>query len=103
MYRYYQFSLRTLLVVMTVVAGLTGRITYLRRMADHHQKEVNRLQQHREFLHSVSFDVPVKEWLRLDDMEAHHAGLARDYERASWRPWMFVPSSSALSPSPPKP
>jgi hypothetical protein len=37
--RWYQFSLRALLVVMTLAAVLTGRITYLRRMADFHRTE----------------------------------------------------------------
>ena len=88
--RWFQFSLRTLLVVMTLAAVLTGRITWLRRMADFHQTEASRLQKHRDFLSSVSFDTPPEEWERLDVMEGRHAGLASEYQRASWRPWVMV-------------
>jgi hypothetical protein len=97
---WFQFSLRTLLAVMTVAAVLTGRITYLRRMANYHQGETKRLQQHRHFLNSVSFDTPPEEWLRLDAMEARHAGLVNEYERASWRPWVIVQESVPPGPAP---
>ncbi|MBC7857132.1 MAG: hypothetical protein IAF94_27185 [Pirellulaceae bacterium] len=98
--RWFQFSLRTLLVVMTVAAVLAGRITYLRQRADLHQAEANRLQKHRDFLFSVSFDVPPAEWERPDLMEGRHPGLAREYERASWRPWIVVRESASLHPGP---
>lgn len=98
--RWFQFSLRTLLLAMTVAAVLAGRITYLRRMADYHQKETTRVQEHRRFLYSVSFHTPPEEWLRLDEMEARHAGLAREYERASWRPWRIVRESPLQSTAP---
>lgn len=97
--RWYQFSLRTVLVVMTVAAVLVGRITYLGRQADFHRAEASRMQQHRDFLMSVSFDVLPAEWERLDVMEGRHAGLAKDYKRASWRPWMIVRESPPLHPS----
>jgi hypothetical protein len=94
--RWFQFSLRTLLVAMTAAAVLTGRVTYLRRMADFHQGQTTWVQKHRNFLNSVSFDTPADEWSRLDELEARHARLASEYERASWRPWLIVQESMPL-------
>lgn len=88
--RWFQFSLRTLLLVMTVAALFMGRVVYLRKMADFHHAETEQLQKHRQFLNSVSFDTPQEEWLRLDDMEARHVGLANEYEGAVWQPWKIV-------------
>ena len=96
--RWFQFSLRTLLLVMTVAALLMGRITYLRKMAEFHHAETDRLQKHRQFLNSVSFDTPQKEWLRLDDLEVRHSGLAIEFERAVWRPWTIVDDRERLDP-----
>jgi hypothetical protein len=102
--RWYQLSLRSLLVIMTLVAVLTGRITYLRRMADFHRTERARVQKHRDYLSTVSFDTPPKEWLRLESMDASHARLASKYQRAVWRPWPIVrdsgPTHEILDPRP---
>jgi hypothetical protein len=92
--RWYQFSLKAMLVAVTLAAVLTGRITYLRRMADFHQTERARVQKHRNYLASVSFDTPPNEWLRLESMETHHARLASEYKQAVWQPWMLVQESA---------
>lgn len=96
--RWFQFSLRTLLIVMTVAAMLTARIAYVRRMADYHAAETKRLQQHRMWLLTVSFHTPQVEWQRLDDMEARHSDLASQYQQATWRPWMIVHESQSPLP-----
>ena len=98
--RWYQFSLRTLLVAMTFAAVLTGRITYLQRMADFHQTERARVQKHRNYLATVSFDTPPIEWLRLENIEAHHARLASEYKQAVWQPWVLVQESPLQSSAP---
>jgi hypothetical protein len=97
---WFQFSLRTLLVVMTLAALLTGRITYVQRMADFHRTERVKVQKHRNYLRTVSFHTPPKEWSRLESMEARHAQLVTEYQRAVWQPWMLVQEPPLQSSAP---
>lgn len=88
-----QFRLRTLLVVTTLVAiGMAGYVRYrrLEGMARIHERELERLKEHKEFLSSVSFDVPREEWIKIGAQQQIHQVLADAYRLQFWRPWVPI-------------
>jgi hypothetical protein len=91
-----------------LLGGLRARIEYLRRLVAFHQDEARAYSR----LHLERNLSPIEEERALD-ATTEHLLLARDYYRASYRPWMVVdelryrrhrpPNSSAPAPNPPKP
>ena len=84
--RWFQFSLSAMLVVMTLVAILLGRVAYLRQMAVFHDREQARhLVQWRQ---DYAADSAREEIDRA--MYFYHHSLGDQCRRATYRPWMIV-------------
>ena len=85
--RWYQFSLPTLLVVVTAAGILLGlRIAYLRRQADFHAREAERIGHKAQY-----FDRSTLVWKGTDWQEySHHRRLADQYRAALHRPWSLI-------------
>ena len=93
--RWYQFSLRALLVVMTLTAAaLGGRIEYLRHCALFHEREAARVQK--------LWSEPASE---LDDLRMYlsHTEIAAEFRSAMSRPWTIVDESPRPLPNLPTP
>ncbi len=85
--RWYQFSLRMLLLLVTVVGILIGsRLSYLRWQADFHAAEADRLAHKKRAVERDYFVWNPQEWLAY----AHHRRLANEYRTALCRPWRSV-------------
>ena len=94
--RWYQYSLRTLLLVVTVVGLVLGRIEYLRRKAAYHSGEARKhfatfRQRTRLSEDEARRDIA---YARHDDADArgalHHLELAEQFEFARYYPWVLV-------------
>jgi hypothetical protein len=82
--RWYQFSLKTLLVVVTALSIVLGlRIAYLRRQADFHAREAERIGHHAQY-----FDRNTLVWQGTE--YSHHRRLADEYHSALHRPWSLI-------------
>ena len=93
--RWYQFSLRALLVVLTLTAAvLGGRIEYLRRSALFHEREAARFH---ELWLEPSSDL---ENLRL---YLSHRDIAYEFRSAMSRPWNMVDETPRPLPNLPTP
>lgn len=109
--RWFQFSIRSLLIVITVVSVAAGRTTYLQRQAGFHENEAKqiRAKMDREFeiekvrrearereqnFYPCSLSLPGsrEDWERLEV----HKYLMRQYRRALFRPWTTVNESPTL-------
>jgi hypothetical protein len=84
-----KYSLRSLMIVVTlfcVVVG--GRIEYLRRWADFHNREA------RNYQYKAESTVPIMAFLvpntQNTRMEQYHQRLANEYVAAMWRPWTII-------------
>jgi hypothetical protein len=89
--RWHQFTLRGLLIVVTVTAvALGGRIEYLRRMAVYHEREAARYQ-------AMDFD------LEILQKSLSHQEIAREFRAAITRPWRTVDESLRPLPNLPTP
>ena len=83
--RWFQFSVKTLIVVITLVGIVFGRVAYLRHMAEFHRREAERwsLQLKGPILNGRDKDYPT----RVFD---YHGRLWLDYSHAAYRPWVIV-------------
>jgi len=89
--RWHQFTLRGLLVAVTLLAViLGGRIEYLRRMAMYHEREAERYK-------AMDFD--------LDTLQKglSHQQIAQEFRAAMTRPWTTVDESLRSLPTLPTP
>jgi len=85
--RWFQFSLKTLLVLVTTVSILLGlRLAYLRRQADFHAREAERFQHRAQSLDRNTLVWESNDW----QMHSHHRRLADDYRAAISRPWILI-------------
>jgi hypothetical protein len=99
--RWYQFSLLTMLVVLTLLCVFVGgRIEYLRRSAAFHGREVkilvSRLRELTEPNPAVGGTRMAKDGTNLDDLTrlaaelTYHQKMQRRYSAAVYRPWTLV-------------
>ena len=89
--RWYQFTLRTLLILMTLAClALGGRIEYLRRRALFHEREAARFH---ELWSEPSSD--------LDNLRMYlsHRDIAYEFRAAMARPWTIVDESTRPLPN----
>jgi hypothetical protein len=97
---WFQFSLRTMLVVTTLAAIPLGRVAYLRQMAVFHDIEHDRhlvkWRQEYESLDKGSGSTASE--AREREMYFHHKLLANQYRQAAYRPWTLVKESPEPSP-----
>jgi hypothetical protein len=90
-----KYSLRSLMIVVTLACVvLGGRVEYLRRWADYHERETQRC--HRE-LQKEWESGPFRNNLFLIAQWQAHEALARDFRFAVIRPWTII-----TSPPPPR-
>ena len=115
-----KYSLRSLMIVVTLVAVMLGiRVEYLRRWAAFHERKAANVKSRVGRLAEFDFEIWDGDDLRLHD---YHQRLATEYRAAVCRPWNFVkkprpveemersesrkahklPTSSAPAPNPPK-
>ena len=81
-----KYSLRSLMVVVTLVCVLLGgRIEYLRRMAMFHELEAARFLAVYQESHEM-----LPEWRAAGDAAVQHSVIARRYRLAVYRPWATV-------------
>jgi hypothetical protein len=99
----FRFSIRSLLIVTTLIAvalavGLHGwRMEKLARL---HTREAELVAQRRATLLTTSV-IPIRPhlaWEEYDRQERWHLQLASEYRQRVWRPWLSV-----TRPSPPLP
>jgi hypothetical protein len=84
-----KYSLRSLFVVVTLVAVLLGgRIEYLRRWAVFHEREAARYNSILADVNTHGPDVSLS-WGKRE----HHSQLAWQYRCALYRPWTIVRES----------
>lgn len=89
--RWHQFTLRGLLLAMTLTTvALGGRIEYLRRMAVFHEAEAARYQ-------AMDFDLGILQ------KGLSHQEIAREFRAAITRPWTTVDESLRPLPNLPTP
>ena len=99
--RWFQFSLKALLVVLTLLCVFVGgRIEYLRRWAAFHGREVqilvSRLRELTEPNPGVGGTRMAKDGTNLDDLTrlaaelSYHQKMQRRYSAAIYRPWTLV-------------
>jgi hypothetical protein len=90
--RWFQFSLRAMLMVMTLVAIPLGRVAYLRQMAAFHDAEQARhLGEWRQEYASYEKGLgSAAEEARRRERYFHHKTLAAQYRKATYRPWTVV-------------
>jgi hypothetical protein len=90
--RWFQFSLRAMLMVMTLVAIPLGRVAYLRQMAVFHDGERARClvvwRQEYELFDKGSGSAASEAQKR--EVYFHHKTLADQYRKAAYRPWTVV-------------
>lgn len=79
-----KYSLRSLLIVVTLVAVVLARVSYLKRWADFHQRES----------HRRLFD-PEGDLLNRD-VHVEYC-LQAAYEKAMWRPWTIVDEEKVVA------
>jgi AhpD family alkylhydroperoxidase len=88
--RWYQFSLRTMLVVMSIVCVILARVAYLSKCAAFHEHEAAKCGVNPEAIHrSISTDDFVK-WVNFQE----HCVLAERYRYSMLRPWTLVDTTS---------
>ena len=117
-----KYSLRSLMIVVTLVcvllASFMARANHLKRWADYHDREAERM------VESSTEHGLTREMVTEEAKERHvttspfwhiakHRQLANEYREAMYRPWVIVeeyfirgfepPNSSASAPNPPKP
>lgn len=82
-----KYSLRTLFIVLTIIAVILSRVAYLRHWAAFHEREEARYAWKVE---SNSSPHESFEW--VDDVREFklHRLLSDRYRQASYRPWTFV-------------
>ena len=96
--RWYQFSLRTLLILMAIVSVLCGWVANyqyrMARAADHEEKKMWCLMGCRFSIRGMvdaetgaSMDRHTAEMLR---QAGEHQRLAEAYREAAWQPWVVV-------------
>src|SRR5438105_2922782 len=91
--RWYQFSLRRLMVVTTIVCVVLARVAFLRECAEFHDREAMkyvRTMGPRRVYRSMTLD----ELETLVNWEVHRASADR-YRRAMYRPWTIVDETSS--------
>jgi hypothetical protein len=108
--RWYQFSLKMLLVAVTLLAVPLARIAYLHQRAIFHENEARRLWEKWGNDHPLTQTTRIPEifsYLGSDDLteSAKHSVRAKRYRDAVYRPWKLVDESdldSAPASNPPK-
>ncbi len=88
--RWYQFSLKMMLVVMTLAGIVLARVAYLRQLAAFHEHEAERYAwklESDEVGYNQTMAVQDREMLRL------HTTLATRFRNAVYRPWTIVDES----------
>jgi len=82
-----RFSLRTLMIVMSVACLFFGWNAFLRRMAAYHRAKENEAEAaYRQLVSEHPGIVPRVFWEH--DPVLHHANRARDFDHALLRPWL---------------
>ena len=89
-----KYSLRSLMIVVTLVAVvLGGRIEYLRRWAVFHEREYDRLSlqlKEESGYEPGNSEVPQEQDIPRALELANHYFLAREYRDAMYHPWTIV-------------
>ena len=90
--RWFQFSLRAMLIVMTLVTIPLGRVAYLRQMALFHDRaQARHLGEWRQEYASYEKGLSsAAEEARKRELYFHHKTLAAQYRKAIYRPWTVV-------------
>lgn len=77
--RWYQFGLKTLLLIMTLAAVVAWRVSFLQQRAEYHRLESQRAsEEQRGDYYSVRRTVEF------------HRAMTIQYSNAAYRPWTFV-------------
>ena len=103
--RWFQFSLMTMLMAMTLVGVVLGRVAYLEQRAAFHENESIRYSQQSRDLSPFDNSIHVTpsydqelENARLISLIQYHLILSKRYRQAVWRPWTIVDETHANSP-----
>lgn len=88
-----KYNLRTLMIVVTLICVLlAGRIAYLRKCAEFHDREQARhLAQWRQEYASSEYDSNlIAKAAHERELYFHHKYIADQYRKATHRPWILV-------------
>ena len=93
----FQFSLRTLFIVMTTIyvgLGPTSRIVHFRHRAAYHHRQV---EQQIKTANRVKVTYPAWRSERVLKLAHHHLILATAYDYASFHPWLSVADAQVIT------
>ena len=88
-----RFSLRHLLIFITLCGVLCAGYVRYRQLEEREQKHLRQAQavaDARNRLLSYSFDVPQYAWDDYDRQESLHRQIAAEYREQIWRPWVRI-------------
>ncbi len=100
--RWFQFSLKTLLVATVLIAGPAARIGYLRERALFHEREAAAALPPKWHLvaspgkYEEHYGSLVGSFLVRKEAEVRHQELAKQYRAAMFRPWRIVDESHEI-------
>jgi hypothetical protein len=89
-----KYSLRSLMIVVTLVCVLLGRIAYLRQCAEFHRRNADRCALEFQTIYGIhpheSFKMLGVHHPLIESKFRAHEQLAREYDAAIYRPWTIV-------------